>query len=87
MNKETKDKEIKIQEKSVRIYSLCLILLSIAFPLSAFGTGILDSTPSPFTGIKEIRHLGYGRLENFTVSSDTATPFRLLSAESEVTTK
>ena len=42
MNKETKDKEIKIQEKSVRIYSLCLILLSIAFPLSAFGTGILD---------------------------------------------
>lgn len=52
-----------------------------------FGAGVLDVTPQPFSGIKEIRHLGFGRLENITITSDTATPFRLLSIESEVQTK
>jgi len=56
-------------------------------PFRKFGEDILDSTPAPFTGIKEFRHLGFGRLENFTISSDTATPFKLLSAESEVQSK
>ena len=56
-------------------------------PFRKFGVGVLDTTPEPFTGIKEIRHLGFGKLEGFTVSSDTATPFRLLSAQSEVQTK
>ena len=52
-----------------------------------FGAGVLDTIPVPFSGIKEFRHLGYGRLQNFKVTSETATPFRLLSAESEVTTR
>lgn len=52
-----------------------------------FGTGVLDTAIEPFTGLKEIRHLGYGELENFTITSDTPTPFNLLSAESEVQTK
>lgn len=56
-------------------------------PFRSFGVGVLDSTPEPFTGIKEIRHLGFGKLKTFTVSSDSATPFRLLSVESEVQTK
>jgi hypothetical protein len=56
-------------------------------PFRKFGTGILDTIPTPFTGIKEIRHLGFGRLEGFTILSDTATPFYILSAESEVQTK
>ena len=56
-------------------------------PFRTFGVGVLDTIPTPFSGIKEFRHLGYGRLESFTVTSDTATPFKLLSAESEVQTR
>lgn len=52
-----------------------------------FGQNILDRTPVPFSGIKEIRQLGYGRLENYVIKSDTPTPFKLLSVEVEVTTK
>ena len=52
-----------------------------------FGTNVLDQQPEPFTGIKEIRHLGYGRLENIRIVSDTPTPFKLLSIENEVQSK
>jgi hypothetical protein len=82
------NREKRILKTTLRIYeTLNMKVNGKTIPFRKFGTGILDSTPLPFTGIKEIRHLGYGKLENFTVSSDTATPFRLLAAESEVQTK
>ena len=82
------NREKRILKTTLRIYeTLNMKVNGKTIPFRKFGTGILDSTPLPFTGIKEIRHLGYGKLENFTVSSDTATPFRLLSTESEVSTK
>jgi len=52
-----------------------------------FGVGILDSPVASFSGIKEIRHLGFGKLENFTITSNRPVPFKILSVESEVTTK
>jgi len=56
-------------------------------PFRKFGLGVLDTVPELFTGIKEMRHLGYGNLQNTTISSDTATPFHVLLVESEVQTK
>lgn len=78
----------RILKTTLRIYkTLNMKVNGKVMPFRTFGTSVLDSTPTPFTGIKEIRHLGFGRLENFTISSDTATPFRILSAESEIQTK
>jgi hypothetical protein len=52
-----------------------------------FDVDKFDETPTNFTGIKEIRQLGYGRLQSYTIKSDTPTPFKLLAVEQEVTTK
>ena len=77
----------RVLKTTLRIYeTLNMKVNGNIVPFRTFGTGILDTTPAPFTGIKEFRHLGFGRLEGFTVSSETATPFRLLSAESKVKT-
>lgn len=46
----------------------------------------LDKAPVPFTGIKEVRLLGYGRLVEVTISQDDPLPFTLLSIDSEVET-
>lgn len=52
-----------------------------------YGQDQFDSTPAPFSGLKEIRQLGYGNLKNITITSDTPTPFWLLGIETEVQTK
>lgn len=56
-------------------------------PFREFGEGILDSTPTPFSGLKEIRILGYGDLKNFIIKNDQPTPFKLLSIQTEVQTR
>lgn len=52
-----------------------------------YGQDQYDSTPLPFSGLKEIRTLGYGKLKNITIKSDTPTPFWLLGIEIEVMTR
>ena len=44
----------------------------------------LDKAPVPFTGIKEVRLLGYGRLVEVTISQDDPLPLTLLSIDTEV---
>lgn len=44
----------------------------------------LDKVPVPFTGIKEIYLLGYGRLVDIEISQDDPLPFTLLSIDAEV---
>lgn len=52
-----------------------------------YGQDTYNSIPTPFSGVKEIRQLGYGRLQNIEIKSDTPTPFWLLAIETEVNTK
>lgn len=78
----------RILKTTLRVYNTRELKINgetIAF--RNFGTNVLDQQPEPFTGIKEIRHLGYGRLENIKIVSDTPTPFKLLSIENEVQSK
>jgi hypothetical protein len=44
----------------------------------------LDEASEPFTGIKEARLLGYGRLVELTISQSDPLPFTLLSIDTEV---
>jgi len=82
------NKEKRILKTRVRIHNtLNMKIDGKIVPFRKFGLGVLDTVPELFTGIKEMRHLGYGNLQNTTISSDTATPFHVLLVESEVQTK
>lgn len=82
------NREKRILKSTYRVYNTQEMKVNdeiIAF--RQYGQDQYDSAPTPFTGIKEIRHLGYGRLQSYKVKSDTPTPFRLLMIETEVQTR
>jgi len=82
------NREKRILKSTYRVYETQEMKVDgkvIAF--RRFNVDKLDTATQPFSGIKEIRHLGYGRLQSYKVSSDTPTPFRLLSIETEVQTR
>lgn len=82
------NKQKRVIKTTIRVYNtLGLKVNGDAIPDRYFGENVLNATPQPFTGIKEIWHLGYDRLLGFTMSNDTPTPFKILMAESEVNTK
>ena len=64
--------------------SLGLYVNSTLVPDRLFGTSILGTTPTAFTGIKEMHLLGWDRLAQVTITQQDPQPLTLLGLAVEV---
>ncbi len=75
----------RIVRVKVNMYeSLGLYINDILLPTRKFGSGLLDTTPEPYTGLKEQFLLGWTELAQVTITQKDPLPMTLLSLAVEV---
>ena len=82
------NREKRILKTTIRVHNTKQAIVNgVTVSFRQFGTAQFDGQIQEFTGIKEVRNLGYGRLKDVTIEANNPTQFRLLMVEQEVSTK
>jgi len=64
--------------------TLGIYINDVLLPTRKFGSGLLDTTPVPYTGLKETFILGWSELAQVTITQKDPLPMTLLALALEV---